>query len=223
MWEDDWQPLDRAAHDAQVSVVRELLGSNKKILDLGAGDGRIAKELVPDGHTVVAVDSDTRAIEKLEQIIGVEARCADMLSDGWARDDEAGSYDAAVCLGHTFMTVHDVYQAAGLLRRAHRLVREGGVLLIDVDCIETWRDVAEGNWQEGISEDGRWQLVWGEGDNIAAVRRAGHVDPDSWTIAPSDRVIRLWTMGGLRLLALATGWDDPAAHSAGVITMRRGG
>jgi hypothetical protein len=121
------------------------------------------------------------------------------------------------------MTVHDVCQAVGLLRRAHRLVRAGGVFMIDVDCVETWRDVAEGNWQEGISEDGQWQLVWGEGDSIAAVRRGGRVDADSWSITDSDRVIRLWTMGSLRLAAMASGWGEPDAHGAGVITMRRDG
>ncbi len=223
VWDDDWQPLDGKAHEEQVRVLRGLLAPGARVVDLGAGNGRIARELTRSGHAVVAIDNDERAVDQLREIDGVDARCADMLTDEWVRDGDLDAFDAALILGHTFMTVHDVEQAVGLMRRVHRVVRPGGVLVIDVDCMETWRDIAEGNWQEGISEDGAWQLVWGEGDNVVAVRRGDEVDPESWSIRERDRVVRVWTMGGLRLAAIASGWEKPESIGSGVITMRRSG
>lgn len=222
MWDDDWNPLDDSAHEAQLALLHRMLSRGMSVLDLGAGNGRIARTLAGDGRRVVAVDNDPAAAALLEQIDGIEARCADMLSDEWVLEGDQDSYDIALIMGHTFMLVHEVERAIGLLQRVRTVVRPGGVVLVDVDCIETWRDIAEGNWQEGISEDGQWQLIWGEGDNVVAVRRGGDVDPDSWSFTEKDRVMRLWTMGELRLVALASGWGEPEDLGCGVITMRRG-
>ena len=217
MWDDDWNPVDDRTHAEQVQILKDLLGEpGKRALDIGAGDGRIARELLSLGHSVTAVESDPRAVEQLRAIDGVDVIHASMFEDFLP---DGACFDCALLLGHTLLLVHEPEQAVALLRRLRAATSAGGLLVIDPDCEGTWRDIAEGNWQEGVSEDGQWQLVWGEGDNTVALRRGEQVDPDDWTIRPPDRVLRLWTLGELRLLASATGWAEVRQRGAGVITM----
>lgn len=158
----DWFPVDRREHAAQVAALLGLTAIGDRVVDLGAGDGRIARALHEAGREVLAIDNDPRAVEACAAA-GLDARLADFLDES-AWDEIARFKPAGICcLGNTFMVVADPDAAAELMRRALRGVRPGGFLAIDALCEAPWRDVAEGNWQEGISEDGSMQLVWARG------------------------------------------------------------
>lgn len=209
---EDWFPLDPAEHDLQLKALTRLLGkASKHILDLGIGDGRTAAPLAALGHRILGVDRDPAALAACKSA-GIDCLRADFASPGaasqraWNQIKAAGPFHGAVCLGNTFLTVADPHHAAELLRRLAPCLRRGAPFIID-DFAPLWREVAEGYWQEGLSEDRSQQLVWAEADNVLAVRRGKAVRPSRWTITRSDTPLRLWSRGELALLAGATGWD----------------
>ncbi len=206
---DDWFPLDEDEHAAQADAVLSLLGApGKRVIDLGAGGGRLVKPLIERGHSVLAVDSDPAALEACAAL-GAETRRLDLLDEDIDLGFEDGLADAALLLGGTLMEVVDTRAALALFSRVRKAVRPGGWLAVDGSLLEVWDDVAEGGWVSGVSEDGAWQMIWAPGDAVIALRRGERVDPDDWEIGESDRLLRLWSAGALALLAEASGWGAP--------------
>ncbi len=208
MTSEDWFPLSEDEHSAQLAGLGGLLGAGARVLDLGAGDGRIAVPLAEAGHRVVAIDSDPEACTLLAGSgAGIEVLEQDFLGRNWAPPD--GVFDCVLCLGHTFMQAHEIGAAVDLLGTLRASVRAGGVFVIDDIPGSLWPEIAEGNWQEGVSEDGGSQLIWAEDDNVFALRSGDDVDPGDWSVRESDARFRLWTLGELELLSRVSGWGTP--------------
>ncbi len=227
---DDWFPLDQEEHDRQLAALLALLGLARdresaeplRVLDLGAGSGRVARPLAEAGHDVLAVDRDPGALEACAGE-GVRRREVDFLDPEADLSHPGGALDAALCLGHTFMLLVDPRAALGLLRRLRAQMKPGALLVIDAFPRPLWADVADGAWATGVSEDGRWQLIWAPtGDNVLALRHGETVDPDDYSIRPSDTLLRLWSMGELALLAAGSGFGDPGEDPSGaLVTLER--
>jgi trans-aconitate methyltransferase len=63
-----WHDVEHGSYDADLPLWRELAASaDEPILDLGAGTGRVALDLVAQGHDAVALDSDAELLEELSQ------------------------------------------------------------------------------------------------------------------------------------------------------------
>lgn len=207
---DDWFPLEPEAHARQLESLLQRLGpAPRRVLDLGAGDGRLAVPLARAGHSVVAVDADAGALDRCmsKGAPPLVAHRADFTDAGFA--PTGGPFDAVLCLGNTMMLVADVAKAETTARNARRLLGPGGFFALDDLCTDPWRDVAEGAWQNGVSEDGQWQLVWAPGDSVVAIRRGEEIDPEDWTVREQDRRLRLWSRGDLALLSRLAGFDAP--------------
>ncbi len=215
---DDWLPLDAAEDAAQRAWLVERVrasarsGSPPRVLDLGAGDGRLAVPLADAGAIVVAVDRDpdARAALAARGHPNLRVEDADVAAEPETLAALLGSerVDLALCLGNTLL-LFDVVETLALLVAVRPLLRPGGRLAIDDLCGDLWRDVAEGAWQSGVSEDGTMQLVWATGDNTIALRTGEELDPDSWAVREGDRRLHLYSTSELRLLAVAAGWQAP--------------
>lgn len=207
--DDDWFPLDQDEHDAQVHAVLALLGGEgKRVLDLGAGGGRLARPLVEHGHSVLCIDRDEAALAACAAA-GAQTRRADLLDPDADLSFPDAPADAALLLGGTLMEITDTVEALRVFQRVRVSVRPGGWLALDGSLLEVWDDVAEGRWVSGVSEDGAWQMIWAEGDAVIALRRGDGVDPDEWEIREEDRTLRLWSRGALALLCESAGWGAP--------------
>ena len=81
-----WHDVENGSYDADLFLWRELAdAADGPILDLGAGTGRVAADLVARGHEVVALDSDEHMLAALaERVEGVTTVTAD------ARDFDLG-------------------------------------------------------------------------------------------------------------------------------------
>ena len=226
---DDYCPLDDETSEIQVAAVLERAeGREGCVLDIGCGDGRMVLPLARAGHAVLAIDSDEHALDALRRALDLEdestrTRVTLLRTDASSLDaDELqkaapGPIELALCLGHTFLLLHDPLDALALMKTLSATLGPGGALLLDDFPHELWFDVSEGNWQSGIAEmqpeEGSdqelWQMVWKPGDPVIALRRGDEVDPDGIEIREDDRLHRLYSIGELRLLAAASGFEEP--------------
>ena len=217
-WLDQDEPLEPHEHLQQVAALREMLPRGAcRVLDLGCGAGRTLVPLVADGHRVIGVDRDPAALERCRRALGDAAASTvlirgDMLqcSQPIWRDPSGGiaahaPYDAVCCLGNTFIMVTDPAQGAALFRGVAQVLDEGGCFVIDDFPRTMWRELTEGNWLEGISEDGTMQMIWRPGESIFALRMGDDVRPDDWSIRADEPTYRLWDYGILDLLAEQAG------------------
>lgn len=208
---EDWFPLDAGEHERQIEALIRALGKRpRRVLDLGIGSGRAAAPLVKAGHRVVGVDKDPSAVWACAAL-DIACVHGDFIETGrasaklWRGLAARGPFDAAVCLGNTFLHVCSPAAAVALMARLAGLLPGAGRLFID-DFAPLWREVAEGYWQEGFSGGRAQQLVWGEGDNVLAIRKGKRVRARSWKPEAGDEALRLWSRGELELLGRASGW-----------------
>lgn len=215
---DDDHPFDDARSMKQIDgVLRELGKGPRRVLELGCGGGRVLTPLCAAGHTCVGIDHDAAALERCAEAIRNCGDLAELIQHDflqpWPKSirRSAEPFDAVLCLGNTFMTVSDVDDAAALLLRCRALLTPGGVVMLDDLPGEHWPELAEGNWQAGLSADGASQLVWAPDDAVFALRRGEDVDSEDWALRETDRRLRLWTAGALRLAARLAGLSAPRA------------
>jgi SAM-dependent methyltransferase len=174
---------------------------------------------------VVGVDRRAQALaEFAERYEGSPERLhlqhGDFLSGPWS----AGSYDAVLCLGNTLMEVVQIDVALRLFNRVAEALRPGGAFIIDDLPGLHWPRLAEGDWQEGVSEEDDLQLVWSDRDAVFALRSppADPSSPAAWRLTLSDRCFRLYTDGLLQLLAASSGLSAPRIEdNAPIVVMRR--
>ncbi len=116
----DMTPLELDTDDVLAFVVAALPPSPATVLEVGAGDGRLAAKLVERGHVVTAIDLDADAVAAA-RARGVDARRADVLSF------EGGPFDAVLYT----RSFHHVWPLEDAVARSRALVAAGGVLVLD--------------------------------------------------------------------------------------------
>lgn len=216
-----WFPLTPDEDQAQQRALQRLFGpAPRRIVDLGAGSGRIAAPLAKAGHSVLAIDNDQQALAHCKP--PVHTRLLDFTDPTADLAHPDAPTDAYLILGNTFLILHDPIEALRLLQRLAEHAAPGARLIIDNFCASLWREVADGFWQEGVSEDTRMQMIWDAADPVIAIREDDAVDEDDWSIRPTDTRLRLWSLGELRLLAHASGqWGAPEVHEDDALILFR--
>jgi SAM-dependent methyltransferase len=205
-------PLEPEEHEAQIrGLRRRLTGGPRRVLDLGCGGGRTLLPLAAAGHHVVGIDGDPEARRVCGERLAAADLTAELLAgdlrsaDGWP----AGPFDVVLCLGHTFMLLHEVDDAVACLVAARSRLAPDGVLILDDLPGMLWPTVAAGDWPAGLAEDGSAQMTWAARDAVFAVRDRASIDAERFEPGPQDRRCRLWTDGSLRLAARLAGFSDP--------------
>jgi SAM-dependent methyltransferase len=132
-----WHELECGAYRADLPLWQELAarsspdGQPARVLDVGAGSGRVALDLARAGHSVTAVDLDSdllAALAERSEGLDIERLCAD------ARTLVVGRNDFDLCL-MPMQTVQLLGGAAGraaFLSSAHAHLRPGGLLAVAI-------------------------------------------------------------------------------------------
>jgi SAM-dependent methyltransferase len=98
-----------------------------RVLDVGAGAGRVALHLQERGHDVVAIDISPLAVNVCRQRGVRDARVLP-----FERVDETlGHFDTVVMFGNNFGLFGGASKANRMLRRLHRLTSDGGRIVAE--------------------------------------------------------------------------------------------
>lgn len=127
-----WQSATAGAHYAKVvniEMFRELISpvflrnlpGTKKILEVGAGTGRLTRELLQAGHHVTATDVSKSMLDQIEDSANLEKAVVDAHKLPY----EDSKYDAVVSL--EFLSHFPTWQR--LLEEQFRVLKPGGVLI----------------------------------------------------------------------------------------------
>jgi SAM-dependent methyltransferase len=135
-----WHDLECGSYAADLALWRELAGDVQRVLDVGAGTGRVTLELARAGHSVTALDLDAELLAALSARaaeMGVAERVETVCAD--ARTFALERRDFSLCLApmQTVQLLGGVDGRLAFLRRAHAHLRPGGPLacaiVTDVD------------------------------------------------------------------------------------------
>jgi SAM-dependent methyltransferase len=116
-------------------LVSALAGRGARILDLGAGTGRIADPLVELGHQVVAVDDSAEMLAAVRRARPHRSRIEQL--------DLPERFDVVLLASHLVNTPDDDLRR-GLLRAARRHLADGGRVLLQ------WH---EPGWFDALAPD----------------------------------------------------------------------
>jgi ubiquinone/menaquinone biosynthesis C-methylase UbiE len=125
----------KAFDEAEQQAVHRLLGvkSGERVLDVGAGAGRVAAFLAAQGLRVTALDLTYNMLRVAQQKVEGEAK--DYLScvQGTARQlpFASDSFDGLVSVRMLHLLPEKYYR--GIIQEMWRVIRPGGVLLVQFD------------------------------------------------------------------------------------------
>jgi SAM-dependent methyltransferase len=99
----------------------------RRVLDVGAGAGRVALHLQERGHDVVAIDISPLAVEVCRRR-GVRDTRVRRFEDV---DETLGRFDTVVMFGNNFGLFGSATKARRMLRRLHRLTNDGARIVAE--------------------------------------------------------------------------------------------
>jgi len=117
-----------------------------RTLEMGCGEGRVTRDLVARGHTVVAVDGSPTL---LAHAAGADGTSGYVQADAAALPLAAGSFDVVVA----YNSLMDVDDLPGTVAEAARALRVGGSL-----CICITHPVVDGGHFDGEGPDAPYVL-----------------------------------------------------------------
>ena len=128
-----WHDLECGGYRADLPLwrrlaAREATGKTARVLEIGAGTGRVALDLARRGHRVTALDRNSTLLAALVERAGglpVETVCADAREFALASDDR---YDLCLVPMQTLQLLRGASERAALFACAKRHLRQGGVL-----------------------------------------------------------------------------------------------
>jgi SAM-dependent methyltransferase len=176
-----WHDLECGAYTADLPLWDELAAGGR-VLDVGAGTGRVALRLARGGCAVTALDHDPELLAALElRAAQADLEVRTMVAD--AADFDAG--DGFDLVAVPMQTIQLLPERAGFFRCARRAVRPGGVVALaiaaDLEPFEGSElpppDVAERNGTRYVSQPTAVRAVPG-GTRIERLR---HVIPPGIT------------------------------------------
>jgi SAM-dependent methyltransferase len=113
------------------ALAARLLGGPGRILELGAGSGRVTLPLLRDGHEVVAVDRSTQMLKALRARLRPQDRCRVVAGD--LRDFALHArFPLVVAAFNTLEHLYTRVELAACLRRVAAHLAPGGRFAFDV-------------------------------------------------------------------------------------------
>jgi ubiquinone/menaquinone biosynthesis C-methylase UbiE len=126
-------------HRQDIRWYRELartLGTGQRVLELGAGTGRVTIPLASDGHHVTAVDRMPAMLTRLQAKLAAQpllaARVEPVLGEITALPCEAARFDLVIAPFNVLMHLYRWQDLLACFREVHRVLVPGGAFGLDV-------------------------------------------------------------------------------------------
>jgi SAM-dependent methyltransferase len=190
-----WHDLECGSYREDMALWRALAREHgDPVLDVGAGTGRIALDLLRRGHRVTALDSDAELLSELERRagdLGLTAIVAD------ARSFELGQrFPLCIVPMQTIQLLGGRAGRASFLRCVRAHLRPGGVIAIAIaDELEIYEttdggpaplpDMVE---RDGIVYSSQPTAVRDDGDGFVLERRRERVRADGSRTVTENRI-----------------------------------
>ena len=131
-WEEVLSNLPQAYKEwflAEGKYLRENITKNAKVLEVGCGEGRSIKDILPITKNITGIDIDIEAIEKTKKIFKNYSKIKMLVMDGTNLSFENNSFDYVLCMT-TFANFGD--KKYKILEEMRRVVRKEGFIIISV-------------------------------------------------------------------------------------------
>lgn len=198
-------------------LVQKAWSGAKKILDVGCGTGEHAIRMAKAGYQVTAIDASPdmlRIARKKAKSKGlsISFRCQDF------QDLDFGKkFEAAYCLGYTFLYMRTYAEAEAFLDKIHRALLSSGVFILDF--INGWRLIEEYPKRKHIYRDAETTITRFEESSLNQERRLRHVEfsyiilnrTGKAEIASAEEDLRVFFDDEVRFLITSRGFGDPRA------------
>jgi SAM-dependent methyltransferase len=145
-----WHDLECGSYSADLPLWHELADraavdrQGARVLDVGAGSGRVAHSLAKAGHEVTALDLDAGLLEALRDRdagASIDTICADARTFDLDRDD----FDLCLMPMQTVQLLGGSEERVSFLKRARAHLRPGGLLALAIVTVVEPFDRAAGD------------------------------------------------------------------------------
>jgi SAM-dependent methyltransferase len=114
-------PINIATNETYQFMLEHIAPKKLRILEVGCGNGELAKQLQDKGHQIIAIDSSIQAIENAKKMGVVNAIPAQ-----WP-DFEAEPFDLILFT----RSLHHMHPLSPALLQAKRLLKSSGLLIVE--------------------------------------------------------------------------------------------
>ncbi len=123
-----------------LQMVKQIASPPARVIDFGAGTGRLSIPLAAAGYAVTAVEPCQAMLDRLEakahqRQLNIATVCQRMQDY-----QPSGQYDVALCVFSILSYLLDDAALDLSIQAAARSLRHGGALLIDVPCSQLYRN-----------------------------------------------------------------------------------
>jgi SAM-dependent methyltransferase len=151
-----WHDVECGAYAADLPLWRELAReAGGRVLDVGAGTGRVALDLARAGHEVTALDVDSELLDALAERAG-DLPVRTLVAD--AADFDAGE-GAYTLVAVPMQTIQLLPERSGFFASARRAVAPGGLVALAIaEALEPFEAESELPPPDSAEVDG-WRFL----------------------------------------------------------------
>lgn len=122
--------------DEEIDFVRRNLHGNEKVLEVGAGYGRIIKELAPFAAKIVGIDISEASVELGKNYIKECPRCSIQVMDALNLEFDE-KFDVVLCLQNGLSAIKG--QPMDLIKQCMKVLAPGGVAYFSTYSYKFWK------------------------------------------------------------------------------------
>ena len=165
--------------DRQLFCDRPLLDllrnvSEKVVLDIGCGNGRISREVAKRAGKVIGIDASEEMLEQARRLDKDVGNIEFILASAEQLPFSDGQFDAALC-SMTIITFPTVEMMKGMFKEAARVLKPGGILAISWNNVYALEKKSKFRWTEWEQGQTLQNLIPGEALTRKFLNKNGQV------------------------------------------------
>ncbi len=169
------------------SIIQKYRPGTRKVLDICCGTGAHALRMARLGYEVTGVDLSPDMLDiargKAKRAdLPIDLRCIDV-----RKLNEIEVYQAAYCLGYTFLYMTKYSEVMSFFETVNRTLSVGGVFLLDF--INGWSLIEEFQQDHFVYEDENTTITHHEKSSLDKKKRVKHIE-FNYSITNSDGQVK---------------------------------